>query len=115
MPAPKRIMSVFALLGLLALSPATPRVWAAENDPTILAAVDSAIAAINAGSVTDAKAGPRGLWTGYHGRLAAVGQGAGRPCLRVRRLTGVDRGAYAFLSGNNGEGSDPSGAGKEEI
>jgi hypothetical protein len=56
MTAPKRIMSVFALLGLLALFPAAPRVWAAETDPTILAAVDSAIAAINAGSVTDAKA-----------------------------------------------------------
>jgi hypothetical protein len=52
----KRIMPVLALLGLLALSPAAPRVWAAETDPTILAAVDSAIAAINAGSVADAKA-----------------------------------------------------------
>jgi hypothetical protein len=49
------ILSILALFGLLAL-PATPRAWAADTDPAILAAVDSAIAAINAGSVTDAKA-----------------------------------------------------------
>jgi hypothetical protein len=56
MTALKRIMSLLALLGLLALYPAASGAWAAETDPTILAAVDSAIAAINAGSVADAKA-----------------------------------------------------------
>ena len=56
MTALKRIMSLLALLGLLALYPAAPPAWAAETDPTILAAVDAAIAAINAGSVADAKA-----------------------------------------------------------
>ena len=55
MPSITRILSILALFGLLAL-PATPRAWAADTDPAILAAVDSAIAAINAGSVTDAKA-----------------------------------------------------------
>ena len=55
MPGVTRILSILALFGLLAL-PAAPRAWAAETDPAILAAVDSAIAAINAGSVADAKA-----------------------------------------------------------
>jgi hypothetical protein len=55
MPAFTRVLSILALLGLLAL-PAAPRASAAETDPAILAAVDSAIAAINAGSVADAKA-----------------------------------------------------------
>ncbi len=55
MPSITRILSVLALFGLLAL-PAPPRAWAADTDPAILAAVDSAIAAINAGSVADAKA-----------------------------------------------------------
>jgi hypothetical protein len=51
----RRILPVLALFGLLAL-PATPRAFAADTDPAILAAVDAAIAAINAGSVADAKA-----------------------------------------------------------
>jgi hypothetical protein len=55
MPLLTRIFSVLALLGLLAL-PGAPRASAAETDPAILAAVDAAIAAINAGSVADAKA-----------------------------------------------------------
>jgi len=50
-----RILSGLALFGLLVL-PGAPRAWAADTDPAILAAVDSAIAAINTGSVADAKA-----------------------------------------------------------
>ena len=56
MTALKRIMSLLALLGLISLYPTAPRAWAAETDPAILAAVDSAIVAINSGSVADAKA-----------------------------------------------------------
>jgi len=55
MPAFARILSILTVLGLSAL-PTMPHARAAETDPTILAAVDAAIAAINAGSVADAKA-----------------------------------------------------------
>jgi hypothetical protein len=55
MPAFTRILSVLALLGWLSLA-TMPHARAAETDPAILAAVDAAIAAINAGSVADAKA-----------------------------------------------------------
>jgi hypothetical protein len=50
-----RILSILTVLGLFAL-PIAPRARAAETDPAILATVDAAIAAINAGSVADAKA-----------------------------------------------------------
>ncbi len=55
MPAFTRILSILALLGFIAL-PTIPHARAAETDPAILAAVDAAIAAINSGSVADAKA-----------------------------------------------------------
>jgi hypothetical protein len=55
MQALARVFSVFAVWGLLALQ-APPRALAAEPDPAILAAVDSAITAINSGSLADAKA-----------------------------------------------------------
>jgi hypothetical protein len=51
----RRILSILTVLGFLTL-PIMPHVQAAETDPGILAAVDAAIAAINSGSVADAKA-----------------------------------------------------------
>jgi hypothetical protein len=51
----RRVLLALALVGLLGW-PAVPRAVAAETDPAILAAVDAAIAAINTGSVADAKA-----------------------------------------------------------
>ena len=50
-----KALTVFAVLGALA-SPVLSRAHAAGTDPAILAAVDAAIAAINSGSLADAKA-----------------------------------------------------------